>query len=286
MITFLKQYYGDCIGPLDFPMKDEDARELERELDSGELSAINFKRSDALESFLPNERGDISILSDSSPDKQGEITDPASVDFTVFRKNPVVTFNHNYDLPPVGRSIWQKLVAGGIWKAKTIYPNRPGDYLEKSWLPDSVWKLVKSGSLNGKSLGGVASWREPTVEDESKFGFKKGEVRRITKAVKVYEYACCPIAINNNSIVEMISKAEIDLPPEVLARDFPEVYVLLQKSFETINKLPELSSEDIISADRYISDQKSELLLKAQKLQKEIPSRIQDSLRRLCGKVN
>ena len=115
--------YGTCQGPLDFPMQDEDARELEKKLESGEYSPIKLTKSE-FEYFHEGERADVSIINDASIDKDKEIVDPDSLDFKNFRKNPLVTYNHNYDAAPVGKSIWQKKV-GGVWKAKTVYTDRP-----------------------------------------------------------------------------------------------------------------------------------------------------------------
>ena len=45
-----------------------------------------------------------------------------------FKLNPVVTLQHAYWLPPVGRSLWRRRVRDGQRigiKAKTVYPPRP-----------------------------------------------------------------------------------------------------------------------------------------------------------------
>ena len=167
-MNFIKTF-GDCSGPLDFPMSTEDARELEKKLDSGEWSPIRIQKSNAFESVLVGERSEISIISDESLDRDGEIIDPQSINFKKFQGNPIVAWNHNYEIPPLGKSLWQKLCTGGIWKAKTQYASRPESLpKDSSWFPDSVFHLIKSGTLNAKSIGGAVKWREVTKEDIDK----------------------------------------------------------------------------------------------------------------------
>lgn len=283
---FLKKYYGDCLGPLDFPQTDAEAKELEKLLDDGDFSPVKFQKSDAVESFIPGERGDISVISDSSVDKHREVVDPDTIDFTHFQKNPVVTFNHNYEIPPAGKSAWQKRTGGGVWKAKTIYPQKPEDFTKSIWLPDQIWGMIKSNILRGKSLGGVIQWREPTEEDQNKFAFNKGEVRRISQKAIVFEYACCPISVNNNTIVEMISKSQLNLPEEILIRDFPEVYEVVKKSAKVLEEIPYLEPDKIQTAEQYVSEKKQEILIKAQSLKNELPEKVNESIRRLMGKVS
>src|SRR5262249_19178105 len=72
---------------------------------------------------------------------------------------PLVTLQHNYQLPPVGRSFRRKVACDGEMrgvKAKTLYPQRP-----ESWSKEDSWPLdtgqgVRAGpgrSAPGKSIG-------------------------------------------------------------------------------------------------------------------------------------
>ena len=64
MAKFFELYKGMATGPTGIPMRDDDARELEKLLDSGEYVPMK-KHTTLLESFAPNERADISVISDS-----------------------------------------------------------------------------------------------------------------------------------------------------------------------------------------------------------------------------
>ncbi len=74
-----------------------------------------------------------------------------------FQANPLVTLQHAYNLPPVGKSLWRKRVKDGDSvriKAKTQYPARPDSWPESDpWPPDRVLSLVQAGLLNGKWIG-------------------------------------------------------------------------------------------------------------------------------------
>ena len=226
-----------CHGPLDFPMEDFDAKELERKLDTGEYSP--FRRfSSEFESFFPNERADISVISDGSIDEEGDVVDPKGLDWSKYQKNPLVTFGHNYNIAPIGRSMWQKLIADFTWKAKTQYIPKPKDYpTEKEWFPDSIYHMIKEGFLPGKSIGGITKW----IKDET------GKAKRIATKSIIYEYSVVPRQANNNAIVEAVSKGLVFFPEEVLS-DFPEVYNIIKeqkcKEEEFKNSLPIIKDLD------------------------------------------
>ena len=54
--------YGNCSGPLDFPMQDTEARELEQMLESGDWSPFKLQKGESLESILDGERSDVSVI--------------------------------------------------------------------------------------------------------------------------------------------------------------------------------------------------------------------------------
>jgi hypothetical protein len=68
-----------------------------------------------------------------------------------FKQNPIVTMQHCYHLPPVGKSLWRKVVRDGPMigvKAKTQYPARPKDWpAEQPWPADVALSLVQADLL-------------------------------------------------------------------------------------------------------------------------------------------
>lgn len=284
MTKLLKQY-GDCIGPLSFPMKDQAARELEKMLDTGEYSPLTIQKS-VTESILEGERSDVSIISDASPDREGELIDPATLDFTEFRNNPIVAFNHRYDLPPVGKSLWQKHITNSnTWKAKTQYFSRPENHPQESeWFPDSIFHLVQNGGMKGKSVGGAVKWREPTQEDADKFRFSLNDVNRISEKAIVYEYSCCPLAMNKNAVVEAVTQKSIQLGDEIIQHSFPEIWELVLKARKD-EKPEELTATFCKTFDDYQAERKEELKKKMSDFELSVPNFLNEVIARELGRV-
>src|SRR5438128_6862746 len=178
-MNWLKQHYGSAEGPLGFPMTDKQAFALEaiikslpkdnayayRKITVGEANvaaqganaprpAVGFK---AVTEVSSGERSDVSWISTEDPDRVGDVVCAKGMNDGQFRLNPIVTLNHCYSMPPVGRSLWRKLVKDGPLrgiKAKTVYPARPAPWAEGKDVPaDRAFSLVQADLLRGKSIG-------------------------------------------------------------------------------------------------------------------------------------
>lgn len=288
-MSFLKAY-GECTGPLDFPMTTENARELEAQLESGEYAPFKLQKAHAFESCIEGERSDISVVSDASVDADGEVVDPDSLNWSKFQKSPVVAFNHNYSIPPIGKSLWQKFVKSiGSWKAKTQYISRPDTLPSDAiWFPDSIFHMVKSGALNAKSIGGAASYREITKEDIEK-NPEYSKAKRITKSVNIYEYSVGVIGVNKNTIVEQVSKSLVHIPEEILQKDFSSVPELIEalKDLKVVtddNSLPVIKSYR--TEKSFVEEQQNIANSKIETIKNSIPELVEDSFKRLMGKVS
>ncbi len=285
-MKFVKTF-GECSGPLDFPMSTENARALEKQLDSGEWAPIRIQKSDAFESVLDGERSDISVISDGAIDRHGEIIDPNTISFKKFQGNPIVAWNHNYQIPPIGKSLWQRLCSGNIWKAKTQYASRPTDLpSEQAWFPDAIFHLVKVGALNAKSIGGVVQWRGITKEDIDK-NPSYTTAQRISKHVEVYEYSATPIGANSGTIVEQVSKGLISMPDDIIQKAFSQEIV---DALRELKIKPKEDSFPVIKSYRTFEDHKrrEQQLFEENvtKLRENIPKLVEDSFNRFLGRVS
>src|SRR4051794_26446333 len=167
MPDFLKTY-GDTEGPLGFPLPDRQAQALDALLKTLPRTPDHEYRhrefppvlpgqdaggpaARAVTELNPGERSDVSWISTESPDRVREVVVARGMDDSHFRGNPLVTLQHAYHLPPVGRSLWRKRVKDGPVagiKAKTLYPARPESWPAASpWPPDQVLTLVQAGLL-------------------------------------------------------------------------------------------------------------------------------------------
>jgi hypothetical protein len=214
MTTFIKSYF-DTEGPFGLPMKDAQAKALEERLrllprddEAYALRRYSFVRG--VSELQPGERADVSWITEESPDRLGDIVLAAGMDDSHYQLNPIVTLNHAYDQPPVGRSLWRRKARDGAFrgvKAKTHYPSRPTGWTLADWPPDLAFELVQAGLLRGKSIGFIPlKLRTPTPEEISK-NAQMAEVRYVIEEWLLAEYACCYLPMQPNAVVETVSKS-------------------------------------------------------------------------------
>jgi hypothetical protein len=90
-------------------MKDVQAKALEdrlRALPHDEMYTLrrcSFERG--VSELQPGERADVSWITEETPDRLGDVVIAAGMDDSHYQLNPIVTLNHAYDQPPVGRSL-------------------------------------------------------------------------------------------------------------------------------------------------------------------------------------
>jgi hypothetical protein len=210
-------------GPLGFPMQDRQARALETLLKtlprSKEYDYRHFLVTRAPTELNPGERSDVSWISTETPDRSGEVVIARGMNNSQFMQNPLVTLGHSYYLPPVGRSLWQKRVKDGDLvgiKAKTQYPTRPDSWPEaEPWAPDKVFVLVQSGLMNGKSIGFLPTRVHfADAKEAKKNGWPEGAL--VFDEWLLLEYAVCFLPVNQDALVQEVSKGMVELPPGFL----------------------------------------------------------------------
>jgi hypothetical protein len=217
MPPFLKTY-GDTEGPLGLPMKDKQARAVEAIL-SGLPSEERVLQRRALAKapaeVLSGERSDVSWITTESIDRDREIVCARGMNDAQFAANPLVTMQHAYHEPPVGRSLWRKRsrdgAVGGI-KAKTLYPPRPADWAEPVWPPDAAFQLIQAGLLQGKSIGFLVLKSHSPSSHEIAALPDLANVQRIIDEWLLLEYACTFLPTNQGALVEAVSKSRVAVP--------------------------------------------------------------------------
>jgi len=287
MSKSLKAWGADTLGPLNSPMSDECAKKQEELLETGEYSHTTLSNPNSFEGCIERERSDISIISDETLDKEGDIVIQKSIDFVTlgFHKNPVVSYNHKYDIPPVGKSLWQK-TSGGVTKAKTQYISRPDNLPSNvEWFPDSVFHMVKSGVLRGKSLGALVKWKRPTQEDITTNPHWQG-AKRVAEKTLVFEYCVCTIGINSSAVVEMVSKSLISIPDDILFKDFPEIADKIKeihKDIQIKNVVPII--KNVVTLEQIKEERKQAIKEIVAGCIQKAPTVIDDSIKRIMGQV-
>lgn len=218
-MTFLKQHYGPSAGPLGFPMLDKAAQALDAILQglpkSSEFAYRKVVSEKAPSELLTGERADVSWITCEDPDRDNEVVLARGLDESQFQLNPIVTLQHAYHLPPVGKSLWRRVVKDGDRrgvKAKTHYPPRPAGWPEASWPADVAFSLVQADLLRGKSIGFLPTKvHTPTADERMQPGWANVEL--VIDNWLLLEYACCFLPCQQNAVVEAVSKS-LPVPDE------------------------------------------------------------------------
>ncbi len=106
-MTFLK-LYGTTEGPLGLPCTDQQAQALDAVPQSlPHDDAYRYREAvvaKAPTELMPGERSDVSWISTEDPDRDLEGV-AKGMDDSHFKLNPIVTMQHAYWLPSVGKSL-------------------------------------------------------------------------------------------------------------------------------------------------------------------------------------
>jgi hypothetical protein len=201
-------------GPLGFPLQSKQCFALEAILKAlPKDDAFKYRYAvveKATTETLTGERSDVSWITTEDPDRQNEVVISKGMNDAQFKQNPLVTLNHCYWAPPVGKSIWRKFVKDGDMrgvKAKTQYPHRPKDWPQADdWPPDVAFSLVQSDMLRGKSVGFLPTKVHTPTDDELK---QKGwqKVNLVIDEWILLEYACVFLPAQQNAVLESVSKS-------------------------------------------------------------------------------
>jgi hypothetical protein len=167
---------------------------------------------------MDGERADVSWITTEEIDREGEIVIARGMNDSHFKLNPLVTFQHSYCTPPVGKSLWRKKANDGQLrgvKAKTQYPKRPDGWQDDEWRPDTILQLIQAGMLQGKSVGFVRLKSHAPSSHEIAANPDLAQVSRIIDEWLLIEYACTFLPMNQSALVEAVSKSAVK--PEILS---------------------------------------------------------------------
>ncbi len=212
MPAHLPQHYGPVEGPLGFPCTDRQALALDAVLKAlPRDDAFRYRKAvvaPAPTEVAAGERSDVSWITTEDPDRAGDVVLARGMNDAQFKQNPIVTLNHCYWQPPVGRSLWRKAARDGARrgiKAKTVYPARPKDWpADHDWPADVAFALVAAELLNGKSIGFLPTRvRTPESAELDQPGWKG--VTCVVEEWLLLEYACVFLPCQAAATVETVA---------------------------------------------------------------------------------
>jgi hypothetical protein len=220
MSSYHKTYGTE--GPLGFPMSSKQARNLETLLKAlPKTKEFEYRKTVLVKTPAEvriDERSDVSWISTETPDRYDHVVFAKGMNDSQYALNPVVTLNHDYTNPPIGRSLWRKYYNDGETKgikAKTIYPPMPGSWpANETWVPDKVFAQIQAGLLNAKSIG----WLPTKVHYADGKEVVANDWPAQTLVVEEWlliEYAVGAIGVNPETVTETVTKTP--KPPEAIA---------------------------------------------------------------------
>ena len=174
-------------------------------------------------------------ISKKNIDRGGDIVLPDSINEKNYKKNPIVLFNHNMDVP-IGKSLWRKTTDEGVL-AKTQFGSTP--------FADDVFQLNKEGILNAWSIGFIPNKWE--WDEEAK-------ITTFTD-IELLEYSSVSIPMNQDAVTEglkMVKSMEIKSILEKQAKEsemktqIESFHKELKELRDLYNKLSELTNETYI----------------------------------------
>lgn len=210
-------------GPLGFPLTDRQAFALDAILQalpkSDEFKYRKTLIARGASEVMAGERSDVSWITTEDPDRGQEVVIARGMNDSQYKLNPIVTMQHAYYLPPVGKSLWRKVVKDGELrgiKAKTQYPSKPADW-QGTWPSDVAFSLIQADLLRGKSIGFLPTKvHTPTDRERDQPGWR--DVVLVIDEWILLEYACCFLPCQQNAVVEAVSKSAIAPPPDDFLR--------------------------------------------------------------------
>jgi HK97 family phage prohead protease len=127
------------------------------------------------------------IASTSSADRVGDVIVQDGIDLTQYRKNPIVLWNHDHDVP-VARCVDIEVRGGKLLATAQFAP--PGADSDS----DRIYNKVKAGLVNSVSVGFIPKAFEPISSRDPASGY------RFTKS-ELLEFSFCAVPMNSESLV-------------------------------------------------------------------------------------
>lgn len=132
------------------------------------------------------------VVSTKKVDRMGDILEPEGVDVRAFRKNPIVLWAHDKNLPPIAKALWIKPDGKNVISKMKFASTE---------FAQEIFDLYKGGFMRAFSVGFIPIEQEPL--DKKNTGvfapqrYKKWEL---------LEYSAVPVPSNPDALTLAISK--------------------------------------------------------------------------------
>jgi hypothetical protein len=262
MSSFDKTYGSE--GPLGFPLSSKQAKNLETLLKAlPRTKEFEYRKTILLKSpseVKAEERSDVSWISTETPDRYEHVMFAKGMNDSQYAMNPIVTLNHDYQAPPIGRSLWRKYFKDGDTKgikAKTVYPPMPATWpTGETWIPDKVFAQIQAGLLNAKSIGWLPTKAHyADTKDVKENNWPAGAL--IVEEWLLVEYAVGSIGVNPETVTETVTKTVAPEPAAVIPLSETNKLVPAVVPFTTLDQLEKVLASRIagnVKLDQIVQD--------------------------------
>ena len=147
------------------------------------------------------------LVSTNAVDRYKEVIEPDGMDAKNYRKNPVVLWAHNYEVPPIGKALWIKKDGNGIVAKVKFADTATGR---------EIFALYKDGFMKAFSIGFI-----PVEAEDGDLENPKAP-RRIYRKWELLEFSAVPVPANPEAVALAVKKGLIkdEEAPEILEKGF------------------------------------------------------------------
>jgi len=143
-------------------------------------------------------------ISDEAVDRYGDVVRAKGVDFTNYRKNPVIQYAHDYEKLPIGISIKE-----GVDKATNTVRSTAlffDDRVDTSGRSDLIYRFISSNGMRACSVGFTpTTYEDPTDAERKKMGMGKYGV--LYTGWDLLEFSPVPVPANPNALTDSMRKS-------------------------------------------------------------------------------
>ncbi len=203
----------------------------------------------------------VCVATDSSVDRDGEIVDPAGLDFTNYLKNPVLLYAHDYRSDPIGKVL--EIVRDG---SRVLF--KPQFAIDINPKAKMYHEMFKQGILNAFSIGFIA--KEWNDRDNG-----NGQKTRVFVKSELLEISAVPVPANPQALVlarEYAAKAIGD-DKEAAEQIVKEIELVEQEAQE---KTVEQKLTEIADSVKAVGETAAEALRVAQEAKDAVATIAQD----------
>jgi len=174
-------------------------------------SIVERKTYSVVETSEGDQHKAFAIISTVSVDADGDIMLPTGFNFSVFNNNPIICWNHDYSLPPIGKATQIEVLPFGI-KAE----------MEIETVTDfgrDMWSLVKGGFVKACSIGFIAlksltkkdsGFKDMLKSIANQYGIDVSNCNRIILECLLMENSLVTIPSNYESMIFATKSLNID----------------------------------------------------------------------------